>query len=441
MTEESVDMAADDTSAPSGNVPDGPLHAALESVIAVSGEASDAAGATQAIVDRLVTDLELARARLFMLSSEGAGAESTHLETVAAAGSHATFTKEMPSVPLDGSTDVARVGESGEAEFHGDVHGLGEEPEGGHTGLGRWRAAVTTQSSAALPLSVRGRMLGVLALEWSAPRAFEAAERADLDATATAAALVVDSFLAEERAIVPQLPAVGITPSPTAELAVTADGMVVPAGIPGAWASSLALALHVAADASGAHAEEVFWDVVGLPGGLVVLSLGMALTSQGSASEVAETARHMLRASALQGAGPARSLELLAGWIAASGPGNAWVSAVMVEIQAQRSTASWCAAGSVALASRLADGRLDIVGAEHPPLGSTASPDLVEHDALLLKGDRVALVCGEVAALSAESGKETVKSSLANGAKPETLVELVRTPSSVAGAIVVEVVP
>jgi len=441
MTEESVDMAADDTSASRSTVPDGPLHAALESVIAVSGEASDAAGATQAIVDRLVVDLELARARLFMLTSEETGPEHTHLETVAAAGSHATFTKEMPSVPLDGSTDVARVGESGEAEFHGDVHGLGEEPEGGHTGLGRWRAGVTTQSSAALPLSVRGRMLGVLALEWSAPRDFEAPERADLDATATAAALVLDSFLAEERSSVPRLPSIGITPSPTAELAVTADGLVMPVGIPGAWASSPALALHVAANASGAHNEEVFWDVVGLPGGLVVLTLGMALTSKGAASEVAETARHMLRASALQGAAPARSLELLAGWIAASGPGTAWVSAITIEMHVQRSTAVWCAAGSVALVSRLADGRMDVLAAKQPPLGSTASPDLEEQEALLLKGDRIALACGEVAALGTESAKKDVKSSLAEGARPETLVELVRTPSSVAGAIVVEVGP
>ena len=105
----------------------------------------------------------------------------------------------MPSVPMDGSTDLARVAASGVSEFHGDVHGLGEQPEGGHIGLGRWRAGVTTQSTAVLPLAVHGRVLGVLALEWAAPRGFEAPERERLETVATAAALVMDSILAQDR--------------------------------------------------------------------------------------------------------------------------------------------------------------------------------------------------------------------------------------------------
>jgi hypothetical protein len=441
MTEEVAQIAAGEPSAALEHAADGGLRAALESVVAISKDASDSAEATQDIVDRLVSDLELARARLFVLTNEEAGLGPTHLEPAATAGSHATLTREMPSVPLDGSTDVARVAESGIPDFHGDVHGLGDEPEGGHVGLGRWRSAVTTQSSAVIPLAVRDRLLGVLALEWSAPRAFDDPEREELMAIAAAAALVLDSFLAEERSSLPQAPAVGCTPGPTAELAVTAEGIVVPSGVSSSRASAPALALHVGASASGVETEEVFWDVLGLRGGAVALCLGLVLVPQGSASEVAETARHMLRAAALRGSGPATGLGLLAGWLAASGPGTAWVSALMLRIDVQQATAVWSAAGSTAFASRYTDGRFDVLAADSPPLGSSAPPELREHNAFLLPGDRFALVVGDVPELLTPHGMERLDLSLSAGAKPSAPLELLRSPMSAGGVISGQVMP
>jgi hypothetical protein len=441
MSEEVAQIAADESSAVTDRATDGGLRAALESVVAVSKDASDSAVAAQDIVDRLVSDLELARARLFVLTNEEAGLRPTHLEPAAAAGSHATLTREMPSVPLDGTTDVARVAESGVPDFHGDVHGLGDEPEGGHVGLGRWRAAVTTQSSAVVPLAVRGRLLGVLALEWSAPRTFDDPEREELMAVAAAAALVLDSFIAEERSLLPQMPAVGCTPGPTAELAVTTEGVVVPAGVPGSWASAPALALHVGASASGAETEEVFWDVLGLRGGVVSLCLGLVLVPQGSASEVAETARHMLRAAALKGSGPATGLGLLAGWLAASGPGTAWVSALMLRVDVQQATAVWSAAGSTAFASRYADGRFDALAADSPPLGSSAPPELREHSAFLLPEDRFALLCGDVSELLTPHGMESLDASLSTGARSGAPLELLRAPMSAGGVVSGQVMP
>ena len=522
MSEETASISADERSAVLARVPDGRLHAALESVIAVSGDALNSDQATQAVVDRLVADLELARARLHILISEEEGPDHTHLELVAAAGSHAALTREMPSVALDGSSEIARVGESGQPEFHGDVHGLGEEPEGGHQGLGRWRAGVTTQSSAVLPLAVRGRNFGVLALEWSAPRAFDEPEREDLMATAAAAALVVDSFLAEERlaravSVSPQVseaaeeaqPKVAAIAEPTApvklavsvepggvaaaepaeapqassaapaviahtaaghpsvepagpsrvalaaplveasaagalvtaELEVIADGLVVPAGVPGGWASSPALAMHVGISAPASTTEEVFYGVAEARPGHVVMLLGLVTASRGGGpSRIAEMARQIVRASALQGESPARALGLLSGWLAGSSHGTAWVSALIADIDVRQRVATWSGAGSVAFVSRQVTGRLGVSAAKHAPLGSVAAPELADHNALLLTGDRIALACGDVGALAAVGPSlERVRTSLATDASPHALVEVLPTQSGAAGAVVVEV--
>lgn len=436
MTEEATQSAAGDSSAAGDDRAVGGLHAAVEAVLTVSRDSADPPEAAQAIAEALVATLELARARLFVVTSEDLDGRHTHLEPLAAAGSHSTFAKEMPLVPLDGTTDVARVAESGVADYHGDVHGFGDSPDAGVTGLGRWRAAVVTQSSAVLPLSVRDKPLGVVALEWSAPRSFDEEERGELAAIADAAALVLHSFIADRVGALPQPTTPGCTPGPTAELAVTADGLVIPAGVPAHWATSPALELQVGAGVSGAETEEVFWDVSGLREGVVVISLGLVLVPQGSASEVAETARHMLRASALQGAGPARGLGLLAGWLAASGPGAAWVSALVVKMNVRSSLATWAAAGSAALAFRLADGRFDVEVAAVPPLGSTTAPDLAENDRFLLPGDRAVLACGDVADFATLNGMATIDAALGTDASPDAFLEMLHLPLSAGGAIV-----
>ena len=507
MSEETASISADESSAASARVPDGRLHAALESVIAVSNDVSDSSQAAQAVVDRLVGDLELSRARLYLLTSEGDSPCHAHLELSAAAGPHAAFTREMPSVALDRSSDIARVGQSGEPEFHGDVHGFGQEPEGGHKGLGRWRAGVTTQSSAVLSLAIRGRLIGVLSMEWSAPREFDGPEREDLVALAGAATLVIDSFLAEERVSnasaqpvaeegestckleivepgpeieaetpesgdqeprraalagvshsAPQSPAGAVRESPstpinelavcepadveppiaTADLEVTAEAVVVPAGIPGGWVSAPALTLRAAATRADST-QQVFWDATGLPNGFVALSLGIATSPQGHAAEVAETAQHLLRASALQGEGPARGLGLLGGWLASAGSGTAWVSAIVIEIDVKQATASWCAAGSTALVSRYADGRLSVSASRYSPLGSSAILDAAEHDIMLLPGDRIALACGDIDALSAAPNRSDMKVSLAAGIETDVLMRSLGASGSGAGAFVVEV--
>jgi hypothetical protein len=436
MTDEATQPTTDEMSGVGVDSTGDDLHAALEAVLAVSQEGGEYAHVVQAIAERLVADLELARIRLFVLTSEQAQAPYTHLEVLATAGSHATFTREMPLVPLDGSTDVSRVAESGDAEFHGDLHGLGEQPEGGHVGLGRWRAAVVSQASAVLPLTVRDGLLGVLALEWSVPRAFDDGERAELAAITAAIALVLSSFITQEKTAFPQPAAVGCTPGPTAELAVTADGLVVPAGVPAHWAASPALELEVGAGVSGAETEEVFWDAAGLRDGIVMISLGLVLVPQGSASEVAETARHMLRASALQGAGPARSLGLLAGWLAATGPGAAWVSALVLKVNVRTSLLSWAAAGSSALAVRLDDGRFSLDVTTTAPLGATTVPDIEEHDRFVLPGDRCVLACGDVADFTTLNGMAGLDAALGGGAKAESFLEMLHLPLSAGGAIV-----
>ena len=225
--------------------------------------------------------------------------------------------------------------------------------------------------------------------------------------------------------------------------------MVVPAGLPGGWAASPALLLHIGAAAPEPEAdtEEVFWDVAGVRPGLVVITLGLANAPKGGAGEIAETARHMLRASSLQGAGPAKGLGLLAGWLAAAGPGSAWVSGLVCEIDVRRASATWCAAGSVALVTRYGDSRFDVVAAGDPPLGSGAAPELVQRDALVLPGDRVVLACGEVASLASQPGRGQVDRALSGppdevaASALSTFLDVLRTPVCAEGAIVVEVGP
>jgi hypothetical protein len=227
-------------------------------------------------------------------------------------------------------------------------------------------------------------------------------------------------------------------PVSTAELEVTAEGLVVPAGISGGWVSPPALMLRVATTAPASATEEVFWDATSLSDGFVSLCLGVATAPHGGASEVAETARHLLRASALQGEGPARGLGLLAGWLASTGSVTAWISAIEVQVDVKQSTASWCAAGAAALASRYSDGRGGLTAAQHAPLGSLASFDAVERDVLLLKGDRIALTCGDVDALASASAQSQMMASLTITAKADALLRALETSGSAAGAFVFE---
>lgn len=425
---------------------------AIAHVIAVADEAVDAADAADRLVAAMASGLVLAGARLFVVSlTDDAEDDSAGLSLVASLGSHASLTRDMPTVPLGTGSDVGRVALSGKADYHGDLHGLGQSPPANRQGLVRWRDAVTTQASAVLPLAIRGRLIGVLALEWAAPRPFDDEERASLEAVASAAALVIDSLAAEARApgadpSVPEQAPTGCTPAPAAELAVTSDGMVVPVGASGSWDARPALRLHVQASAPGvADTEEAFWDVVGVRNGLVVVTLGIATAPAGGASETAETARHMLRASALQGAGPARGLALLAGWLSAAGRGDSWVSAVTCEIDVRRATMRWCAAGSLAVATRFVDDRSDVVSAAYPPLGATASPRLVDRDALLLPGDTVALCAGDIASLTTGEGQRRSADALRSMRAAETgvglgaFMDLLRTPGCGVGALVIEV--
>ncbi len=418
----------------------------LEALVGIARTAADPAGAAMAIVEALAASLGLARVRL-LVSRICADGVTPCLEPLASAGSHAALTRDMPSLPMDGSTDLARVAETGVPEFHGDVHGLGERGDTERTGLGRWRSGVTTQASAVVPLALRDSVIGVLSMEWAVPRPFDLPERTELAILADVSALVLASFLAEESAAVPAPAPQGCTPAPTASLAVTRDGIVVPAGTPGAWAAAPALRVHVgaAAQAPGTDTEDVFWDVIGVRGGLVVVTLGLASTPRGGAAEVAETARHMLRASTLQGAGPARGLALLAGWLSASGPGSAWISALACEIDVRRASASWCAAGNVALVTRYTDGRFDAIGAEYPPLGGTVAADFDDRDLLLLPGDRLALVCGEISALTHGRGRDNAARALAqpgqSGAQQAipVLMDMLRAHSVAEGALVLDV--
>jgi hypothetical protein len=247
---------------------------------------------------------------------------------------------------------------------------------------------------------------------------------------------------------VPDAAPAGCTPGPAAELEVTHDGHVVPSGAAGGWSATPALRLHVAAAAPAiADTEEAFWDVVGVRNGLIVLTLGVASSPKGGAAETAETARHMLRASALQSAGPARGLGLLAGWLSAAGRGASWVSAATCEIDVRRTTMTWCAAGSVALALRYPDGRADVLSSAHPPLGSTASPDLANRDALLLPGDALALCAGDVAALATGEGRAAAAAALGGigdggpAAALGTFMRLLRMSTCAEGAIIIEVAP
>ena len=453
------------------------------------------AQAAQATLEGLVAAFGASRGLLLLV---GGPLDQPSLVPIAAVGAQSALVREMPTIDLRSDADVARVAGGSVPIFRGDVHGMGADDAGRLNGLARWRVGVGVQAEAILPLTAREQVIGVLSLEWSCPQALDAGQRRSLATAAESTGLILDVFSKEGRALVdvrgstldeatggrddsssegesapseppvaPEIPVtaqassvaerptpedeapvgddVGSSPPPVMTLTVTTDGLVVPPTTSVAWAGSPRLTVQAVASA-GTVGEAVFWDAFPARDGLVAMALGMVRAPNGRSKETAESARRMLRAAAMQGCGPSRGLGLVEGWLAASVPGPAWISAVVCHLDIRMGILAACGVGSTAVASRLADGRSEIQPAPVPPLGSSVGVVLADSYRVLLTGDHVLLCCGDIDRLETRRGRAHVSETLlgvsgVRGAKAlARLVESTHGPGGVAGVVGMEVI-
>ncbi|MGK5112562.1 SpoIIE family protein phosphatase [Geodermatophilus sp. CPCC 205506] len=179
----------------------------------------------------------------------------------------------------------------------------------------------------ALPLTVAGRVVGVLSVAWPRVRRFSAVDRAMLLAVAEQCAQALDRarlYRAEQG------------------IAETLQLSLLPAQLP--RLGRLALAAHYIPGAEGSQAGGDWYDVVQLEDDRVAIAVGDVVGQGPAAAAVMGQLRSALSAALLQGAGPADALELLDRF-AARLPGSLASTAACLVLDAQTGTVRWARAG------------------------------------------------------------------------------------------------
>jgi hypothetical protein len=372
----------------------------LEQLLAAVSETSDVESAAGRLLDIVVPLLDLSRASMALLTQrEGV----LWLDPVAAAGEHAFLAKDMPSLPLDSSSDALLAVETRKAVLVGDVHGVGERPSDAESGVGRWRAGLNAQSYAVLPLLLRNRVVGTLTVEWATPHPFDTHDRETLEWCAASVAAAVGAFESRQRPQVassshstheaPDDPGALPGPPDVISLAVFPDGRIVTAaGHPGTSDARLSLTIALARASHDRSAP--FWDLVTTEGASTLI-IGVASSPAGGAAAYAERCRQILRGGALAGTEPAESLKLLSGWMSGAGQAGSGFSAGIVELDMRNGSLIAAPHGAATFSILGADGRLVLVeGGAH----GAADPTALEPAArpyLALEGDGIALTaCG-----------------------------------------------
>lgn len=368
----------------------------------LGGVSGDAAGDGQAgteperIVETLVEHLGLSGAGL---SLARAGAEGFELESVAAAGSHASFARHLPSVGFKAEEEAAHALESAEAEFVGDAHGLSDAAPA--DGVGRWRGLVATSAYAVLPLVSRARAVGVLTLEWAQTRDFDAVEQEVLSAIADVVAVVLAPTLPEGNPEAGGDPD-GYDPGEDAVAGsvttfdITAEGHAVVHDASGRGVKEPVARLHVAAREPGAGLAVPVYDLTTTHPGTVDVALGACRVADGSGERGAEILRTFLRGHSVAGLQPDRAVAALSANLARSGLAGMTASVVRCRIDVTSRALSWAGTGGGLVAVETGSGRLDVTPVRGPGLPSSDTDSHTEGLLLLLPGDVVVLAtaCG-----------------------------------------------
>jgi PAS domain S-box-containing protein len=182
-------------------------------------------------------------------------------------------------------------------------------------------------STVALPLTVAGRVVGVIGIGFAESRRFSSIERAMLLAVAeqTGQALERARLYRSEQGI-----------------ASTLQLSLLPAELP--QLDRLALAAHYLPGAEGTQAGGDWYDVVELDAQRVAIVVGDVVGQGPAAAAVMGQLRSALAASLLQGCRPAEALELLDRF-AARLPGALASTAACVVVDREAGTVTWARAG------------------------------------------------------------------------------------------------
>ncbi|WP_100499749.1 SpoIIE family protein phosphatase [Geodermatophilus chilensis] len=254
----------------------------------------------------------------------------------------------------------------------------------------------------ALPLTVAGRVVGVLSVAWSEVQRFSATDRAMLLAVAEQCAQALDRarLYRAERGI-----------------AETLQLSLLPAQLPAL--ERLALAAHYLPGAEGSQAGGDWYDVVELADHRIAIAVGDVVGQGPAAAAVMGQLRSALSAALLQGCRPAEALELLDRF-AARLPGALASTAACLVVDGAAGTVCWARAGHppallvTSDGARLLDGAGSgtVLGAPGRRPYSEGTVDIAPGATLLLYTDGLVERRGEVL----DDGLERVRAAAARHA-------------------------
>lgn len=331
-----------------------------------------------------------------------------HVQPVASGGAHAAFARDMSSRPLDALADAATAVSEGRPIFVGDAYGAGDTPAE-ETGVGRWRSTISAHATGVLPVRAWGRTVGVLTVEWPSARPLGDKERGLLEAASSLLGVMV-AALGEREADEQSADIVEQPHEVVALYGVTPEGVVVPLSggdVPGA-APVLTLSVAMRAGIPGEHPV---WDVTGVSARTVVATAGVAIAPAEDAEALAAAVGEAMRSYAAQGVRLGNALTYLGHAVrarAASGS-RASVTGFSIELLGASAAVTCASAGAVMSLALASDGRLAVQPSGQPALSGSSATSSAERHSLLLDGDRLAVLGGQVAPLDTSKGRSAAR--------------------------------
>jgi serine phosphatase RsbU (regulator of sigma subunit)/CHASE3 domain sensor protein len=216
------------------------------------------------------------------------------------------------AVPMQADLPLTAVVRSGEARYFDNVDAL----------LHRAPALVGTVSAdsrsfAVLPLVASGRTFGALSVTFTRPMAFEADERALLDALASQSAVALARAQLYER---------------EHAVAQTLQASLLPSALP--VIDGLDMAARLEAGASGVDVGGDFYDAFEIGENVWGLAIGDVCGKGVDAAAMTALARHTLRAAAHERATPSAVLELLNRAVLAENRPGRFLTAIFARLEA-----------------------------------------------------------------------------------------------------------
>lgn len=356
--------------------------------IAVS-ETDDTATAASAVLEAMCRTLGASDGSVALLDAAAAT-----LITASTFGTHSSLMGDIPPVLLTSDYESARVFRRGAPHYTGQHYPDGREVADAE-GTARWRSSIGVQASAVLPLTLGGRLIGVLSLRWSSPQDFDETMRELLEALASLAALAIEHARCSTPSAAPSsaLPTkLGGEPELMARFEVTSDGVLVPRVLDAAWSGreDARAEIRELADSHNEIAYDVFMLADGRLAALIMrLSAGGGQPS--AASEALGTLRTTARILSDTLGGPHDVIGRLNASMATLAPTGAAVDAWLGTLDLNTSALEWCSAGDAETLVHLADDRLVHKPRSGPPIGSSPNAKYGADVILLMPGDQLAV--------------------------------------------------